>query len=108
MLNLSNIIKVTYVNIAEKYDFNNSYDVFYKVTNIPLRDFELKDYEEITESNENSFVVKANVTNEFWFIQRILQLGTNFKIISPDFFRQKLINKIKLIQKRYENNAQTR
>lgn len=108
MLNLSNIIKVTYVNIAEKYDFNNSYDVFYKVTNIPLIDFELKDYEEITESNENSFVVKANVTNEFWFIQRILQLGSNFKIISPDFFRQKLINKIKLIQKRYENNAQTR
>ena len=40
--------------------------------------------------------------NEFCFIQRILLLGSDFKINSPEFFREKLINKLKLIQKGYK------
>ena len=58
--------------------------------------------EKIIKDNKTSMLVEAKVQNEFLFVQRLLLLGMNFKIISPDFFREKLISKIKLIQKGYK------
>ncbi len=102
LLNFSRILKINSINISEKYDINNEYEVIYTIKDSACIDFELKDYEEITEKKDNYIKIKAHVSNEFWFIQRILQFGADFKIVSPNFFKQKLINKIKLMQKRYE------
>ena len=51
-----------------------------------------------------TYISIAKIEDEFMFIQRILQFGTDFNIISPDFFKEILINKIKLIQKGYKND----
>ena len=78
------------------------YDVTYSITGDAVKTFELKEFEKIIEKNNDKIKVLAHVENEFYFIQRILLFGTDFKIISPDFFRKKLIDKIRLIQKGYE------
>lgn len=88
--------------VTNQYPQTTVYDVIYELTNIDLQNFNLKDNEEIITRDEDKMIIKANVDNEFLFIQRLLLLGSNFKIISPDFFREKLIDKIKLIQKGYE------
>ncbi len=102
MLNVAKIININSVDISKNYEIDNTYEVIYKVKNTSVKDFILKDYEEIIKSDDNSIIVRAVVSNEFWFIQRILQLGDDFKIISPDFFKKKLLNKVKLIRQRYE------
>ncbi len=102
LLKIENIKEILSVSISQEHFESDSFDVIYQVRNISKKDFELKDYEEFIEKTPDYVTIKANVTNEFWFIQRILQLGTNFKIISPTFFKEKLINKIKLIQQRYK------
>ena len=105
LLNIEKILKINSISIANGFEINNTYEVFYEVKNAYLNGFEIKDYEEILDIKDDSFFVKANVSNEFWFIQRILQLGSDFKIISPSFFKQKLINKIKMIQQRYKEEC---
>ena len=88
-----------------KHDEENidvSYDVTYEISGVSMLIFEKESNEEVLEENENSIKVKAKVENEFFFIQRLLLFGADFRIISPDFFREKLISKIKLIQKGYK------
>ena len=104
-MNIEKILKINSISIANGFEINNTYEVFYEVKNAYLNGFEIKDYEEILDIKDDSFFVRANVSNEFWFIQRILQLGSDFRIISPSFFKQKLINKIKMIQQRYEEEC---
>lgn len=103
LLTLERIKKIISYNISEKIELTNVlYDVTYSITGDSLKTFELKEFEEIIEKNNNEIKVLAHVENEFYFIQRILLFGADFKIISPDFFRKKLIDKIRLIQKGYE------
>ncbi len=104
LLNVERIIKIISVDINNTECPRNSYDVTYEVTGEALQTFKPQENEKILERHHNRFVIKAVVDNEFIFIQRILQFGGEFKIISPDFFKEKLINKIKLIQKGYSEN----
>ena len=102
LLNIEKIKKINYVS-TEKFNIeDNLYDVTYKLCGLSMLDFQLKDYETILEKTPDYIIVKANVNNEFWFIQRLLQFCGDFKIISPDFFKEKLINKVKSIRKLYE------
>ncbi len=102
LLNLEKIKKINFIS-AEKYDIEDSlYDVTYKLSGASMLDFEIKDYETVIEKTKDYIIVKAEVNNEFWFIQRLLQFCGDFTIISPDFFREKLINKVKSIRKLYE------
>ncbi len=102
MLNIERIKKINNINISESFNTPNSYEVIYKLTGNAFKTFEPKEYEQIIKKNEESLTVKANVANEFWFIQRMLLFGCDFNIISPDFFKEKLINKLKLIKRGYE------
>ena len=105
MKNLLNLEKIKKINLisTEKYSVeNNEYTVIYKLSGVSMLDFHLKDYETIIEKTNDYILVKADVKNEFWFIQRILQFCGNFQIISPDFFKEKLINKVKNIRKLYK------
>lgn len=102
LLNLEKIKKINFIS-TEKYDIEDSlYDVTYKLSGISMLDFETKDYETVIEKTKDYIIVKAEVNNEFWFIQRLLQFCGDFTIISPDFFKEKLINKVKSIRKLYE------
>lgn len=102
MLNFERILKINSIDISKNYNKETSYEVVYELFGNSLSSFREKENEKIIEKNENSIKVLAIVDNEFLFIQRILLFGADFKIISPDFFREKLINKIKLIRKGYQ------
>lgn len=103
ILNAERIKKINSVDMTKAEINSNKYEVEYEIFGSSAKEFKLENNETILEKTNNSIKVKANVANEFWFIQRILLFGTDFKIISPYFFKEKLINKLKLIQKGYEN-----
>ena len=101
LLNIERIAKINFIDITKTIETTASYDVTYTVMGNSLKTFELKEFEEIIEKTKDSITVLAHVENEFYFIQRLLLFGKDFRIISPDFFKEKLINKIKLMQKGY-------
>lgn len=103
LLNIERIKEIITVYPSKNSSPKYLYEVIYEVFGESFCDFEKQDYETILKTNENSYVVQAFVNNEFCFIQRLLLFGADFKIISPDSFREKLINKIKLIQRGYKN-----
>lgn len=103
ILNVERIMKIIDVYLSKDYEDILSYEVVFKVTNDGLRDFSLKENEIVLEKSDKFMVVKAKVVNEFLFVQRILLLGTDFEIISPDSFKEKIVNKLKLLKRGYEN-----
>lgn len=103
LLNVERIKEIQTVYLSQTLQENYLYEVVYELFGESKCNFEKKDFETILEENEEKLIVKACVNNEFCFVQRLLLFGADFKIISPDSFREKLINKIKLIQKGYEN-----
>lgn len=102
LLNFERILKINVINLKETYTSAATYEVMYEITGDSISTFELKDNEKLVYLSNEVIRVNAVVENEFLFVQRILLFGCNVKIISPDFFRRKLINKLKLIQKGYE------
>ena len=103
LFEFSKILKINSVYIyTDNIAPCKTFKVIYEIENDAVHAFELKDYEKILEKKNNIIRVEANVANEFMFIQRLFLFGRNFRIIEPDFFRERLINKIKLIQKGYK------
>ena len=102
LLNVERILKINSIDMFNIYNKNSSYKVVYELCGNSKNIFKVQKNEKIISGNTNSIKVEALVDNEFLFIQRLLLFGTDFKIISPDFFREKLIDKIKLIQKGYK------
>ena len=102
LLNVERILKINSIDMFNIYNKNSSYKVVYELCGNSKNIFKVQKNEKIISRNTNSIKVEALVDNEFLFIQRLLLFGTDFKIISPDFFREKLIDKIKLIQKGYK------
>jgi len=103
LLSVDRIKKINSVDIfQDEVVKTDVYEVIYELYDSKSKGFELKENEEIIDNYDDITLIKAKVDNEFLFIQRLLLFGNDFKIISPDFFREKLINKIKLIQKGYE------
>jgi len=101
---ISKVLKINSVSMNTEDIAPASFNAVYEVFGSALHDFELKPYEKIIEKTPDKIRVEAEAPVEFMFIQRLLLLGRNFRIISPDFFREKLINKIKAVQKRYQND----
>ena len=103
LLSIERIKEIISYGVSEhNYQTKVLYDVIYSITGEAYNTFEEKEFEEVITKSENEIKVLAHVENEFYFIQRLLLFGSDFKIISPNFFREKLINKIKLIQKGYQ------
>lgn len=102
LLNIERIVKINFVDISQTIETKSSYDVTYSIVGNALKTFEPKEFEEVIEKTKDLIKVLAHVENEFYFIQRLLLFGKDFKIIAPDFFKEKLINKIKLMQKGYK------
>ena len=103
LLNIERIKDIDAIYLSETIEQNYLYEVVYELFGESKNNFEKKDYETILKTEKESIKIKALVNNEFCFIQRLLLFGADFKIISPDSFREKLISKIKSIQKGYSN-----
>jgi predicted DNA-binding transcriptional regulator YafY len=102
VLKMERIKKINSVDIFSPQKVSDFFEVRYEVFGTSYLTFDVCENEKIIEDTKTSIVVEAKVNNEFLFVQRLLLLGSDFKIISPDFFREKLISKIKLIQKGYK------
>lgn len=103
LLNIERIKGIDAIYLSESIEQNYLYEVIYNLFGESKNNFEKKDFETVITTDEDSITVKALVSNEFCFIQRLLLFGADFKIVSPDSFREKLISKIKSIQKGYSN-----
>ena len=101
ILNVERILKINSIDMFNIYDKNTSYEVVYELSGNSANIFKIQKNEKIISKKDNSIKIEAIVDNEFLFIQRLLLFGSDFKIVSPDSFREKLIDKIKLIQKGY-------
>ena len=101
VLNIDRIKKVNSISLQKAKINTNSFIVEYEIFGTSTKNFQTESYEEIIETTSDKIRIKANVANEFLFIQRLLLFGSEFKIISPDSFREKLINKIIQIRKGY-------
>lgn len=98
ILNIEKILKINSIEMHKTYDFKDTFDVIFEVFD---KEFKLKNNEIEIEQTLNSKIIKAEVKNEFLFIQRILELGDNAKIISPVDFKKKLIRQISNIRELY-------
>lgn len=103
VLSVDKILEITSISVQDTQIEEPYYKVVYQVFGSSALDFAPKDYEEIISKDEAFITIKAIVKNEFFFIQRLLLLGADFKIITPTFFKEKLRNKVRAIQGRYEN-----
>ena len=103
LLNIERIKEIISIHLKEEKIQKYVYEVEYELFGDSFLNYEQEEYETIIERNNNSLIIKAVVENEFSFVQRMLLFGADFKIISPDSFREKLVNKIKLIQRGYED-----
>ena len=101
-LELSRISRIKSVNNKEKYPAASSFYVIYRLFGNAMDNYEKQEYETVLAKTNSYMDVKANVNNEFSFIQRLLLYGIDFKILEPSFFREKIIDKIKLIQRNYD------
>ena len=101
VINIERIKKINSISIKNADINTTSFVVEYEVFASSVQEFKSESYEEIIEAAPDKILVKANVSNEFLFIQRLLLFGSEFKIISPESFREKLINKIIQIRKGY-------
>ncbi len=102
LLNIERIKKILAIDISERININDYYEVEYELFGNSYNQYEPASYEEIIKKNKNSIIIRAKVLNEFCFIQRLFLFGSDFKIISPSFFKEKLIDKILQIQKGYQ------
>ena len=100
-LEVSRIIKIKSVYSKEKYPKENSYKVIYRISGQAMENYEKTYYETVLKKTAAYMDIEANVSNEFTFIQRILLYGSDFTIISPYVFREKLIDKVKQIRRNY-------
>ena len=101
LLEVSKINKIKAVNTNENYRLESLFDVVYKIKGISMETYEQAEYETVLRQTKSYIKIKARVDNEFSFIQRILLYGADFTIVSPQFFKDTLIKKLKLIQRNY-------
>lgn len=59
--------------------------------------------EQIIEKTENKFLIEVTSKTEFGLMQRILSKAGDCKIKSPEAFKIKVLNKLKAMEKSYEN-----
>lgn len=53
--------------------------------------------------DEKSVVIETTVYNEFNFLQKLMSFGADCEFISPDYFKKKLIEKIKETRACYDD-----
>lgn len=83
-------------NIEEFKSTKVTYELYNHESYIPEED------EKIIEKSVEKLVIEANSKNEFSLMQKILSIASDCKVVEPQEFRMKLINKLKSMEKIYE------
>lgn len=64
----------------------------------------LKPDEKLLKEEDKKLTIEISSINEFAIMQRVLQLGNKCKVIEPTDFKTRIIEKLKEMEKRYEQN----
>lgn len=80
---------------------NNPIVVKYAVVGDSLLSFQLYEKEQIIKKTDKIIIVEAVAYSEFYMLQRLLSFGRDFFIISPESYKQKILDKIDLMSKEY-------
>ncbi len=78
-----------------------SYKAQYTVSGDSVVVFREEQNERIIERDDKSILVEVEVINEFKLIQRLMLLGSDFNVVSPDFLKKDIISKLKSIRQGY-------
>lgn len=95
------ILKILSIKLSKDNKEFPSIKVIYELKN--QNDYILKPDENLIEKKEDSLIIEANSKNEFNLMQRILYMADDCKILEPESFKNKLLNKLKSMEKSYEN-----
>lgn len=99
------ILKISSIKISKNQDdlslIQSPIRVVYELYNRDS-DYILESDEKIIEKTDDKIVVEAISQNEFSLMQRILYMAGDCKVLEPEDFRVKLLNKLKNMEKVYE------
>jgi predicted DNA-binding transcriptional regulator YafY len=93
-LRIDRILKIKSVSFNESQVIPNYFVVKYKITGSGFFSFVISENESIIQKNSQEIIVKAQVTNKFKFIQKVLSYGSECSIIEPESFRQEILLKL--------------
>jgi predicted DNA-binding transcriptional regulator YafY len=98
---VSRILEICDIKLIKSKEDFSAQKVFYEIYN-HNDNYELESYEKIIEQNDSKLVIEADVKNEFSVMQRILYLANDCKVVYPESFKEKLLDKLKSMEKNYE------
>ncbi len=91
------ICNIKFFKTKERFPFIK---IIYEIYDL---NYKLETDEKIIEKTKNKMIIETNAQNEFNVMQRILYLSNNCKVLKPESFKIKLMNKLKTMEKNYEN-----
>lgn len=100
-IRIDKIKTIKSISLSAKTINKSSYLATYNVKGDSMLVFKPAQNERIIDQDDKKILVEADVLNEFKFIQRLLLLGTDFSLVSPDLLKKKLISKLKSIKQGY-------
>ncbi len=92
--------KKVHNNNVQQFE-TNPMMVKYAVVGDSVLSFQLYEKERIIKKTDKIIVVEAVAYSEFYMLQRLLSFGRDFFVISPESYKQKVLDKIKLISQEY-------
>lgn len=101
--NADKIVKINSIKDNDTQIPQNSYTAVYLLTGTSTYSFRPDSNETILEESDEMIKVKVDVTDEFYFFQRLLSFGTDFTLVSPESSRIKLAEKLEKILEKYKD-----
>jgi len=93
------IFKICSIKMLNDREEFPTIKVIYEINNI---EYIPEINEKIIEKTNDKLTIEVDSKNEFSLIQRILYMGDNCKILSPESFKHKILTKLKAMEKSYE------
>lgn len=96
------IIEISSIKLQKEKTEFPMLKVIYELTTYN-NEYTPQDDEKIIETQKNKLIIEINAKNEFSLMQKILHMANDCKVIYPEDFKTRLLNKLKLMEKSYEN-----
>lgn len=97
---IERILKICSIKFLKNKEEVQTVKVVYELYN---NDYEPLPSEKIIEKTDKKLVIEIDSDNEFNLMQKLLYMADECKIIQPQDFKEKLLAKLKTMEKIYEN-----
>lgn len=98
---LDRVLKICSIKILKNKEEFPSTKIIYELYN-HNDDYILRPNEKIIEKTDSKLVIEVLSKNEFNLMQRLLYMADDCKVIQPKSFKEKLLDKLKNMEKSYE------